>query len=237
MKANLKPRVPVGEISRENVRERVYSEFRYAIMQGRFIPGQMITIQELANAFGTSTMPVREALRRLVAERALHSLRNRSVAIPALSEERLNDILRVRLEVEGAATEWAATKIGKTALRRLDRICNEMAQSIQSGRTRNFLQKNQQFRFTIYESAKSPTIMPIIESLWLQIGPYLSLLQQAGSVRIGIDHHRAALDALHRRDGVAARAAICEDMVKAAEILRERLQADASFYGSLDSET
>ena len=67
-----------------------------------------MTVQSLAEAFGVSAMPVREALHRLSAAQALTVVAGRSVGIPALTVERLEDLRRVRGEIEGLAAAWAA---------------------------------------------------------------------------------------------------------------------------------
>jgi DNA-binding GntR family transcriptional regulator len=61
----------------------------------------MVTIQSLSDAFGVSTMPVREVLNRLVAEKALTVISGRSVGIPPLTIERLEDLRRVPVEIGG----------------------------------------------------------------------------------------------------------------------------------------
>ena len=213
-------KLPVAQVPRDSVHERVYAELKRSLMRSLFKPGQVITMQELADSFGTSTMPVREALRRLVGQKALHVLPNRSVTVPLITAAGLDDIMRVRLEIEGAATAWAAERIGRAALLRLDRLCRAMGAKVARGDSRDYLLQNQEFRFTIYEAAGSPTVMPIIESLWLQIGPYLNLLAEPGRIRVTNDHHQAALSALKRHDAQAARDAICADMRAAAEVMR-----------------
>ena len=212
--------LPVAQVARDSVHERVYAELKRSLMRSLFQPGQVVTMQELADSFGTSTMPVREALRRLVGQGALHVLPNRSVTVPLITAAQLNDIMRVRLEIEGAATAWAAERIGRAALLRLDRLCRAMGGKVQRGDSQDYLLQNQEFRFTIYEAAESPTVMPIIESLWLQIGPYLNLLAEPGRIRVTNDHHQATLAALKRRDAQAARDAICTDMRAGAEVMR-----------------
>ena len=75
----------LARIARETVQERVYLALRDQLMRGGFEPGQKLKIAELAEAFGTSAMPVREALNRLTVERALETLPSRTVCVPALS--------------------------------------------------------------------------------------------------------------------------------------------------------
>ena len=57
---------PLAPIARETLQERVYRELRRALINGRFNPGQALTVNELAGSLRTSAMPVREAVARLV---------------------------------------------------------------------------------------------------------------------------------------------------------------------------
>ena len=91
----------------------MYRQLCELILNGEIAPGQLITIQAMADAFGVSAMPVREALQRLTAARVLTVISGRSIGIPPLTAERLFDLRRVRLEVETLAAEWAAPIIGE----------------------------------------------------------------------------------------------------------------------------
>ena len=61
----------VPKLSRSTLNEEVYEQLKQALMSGKITPGSTMTIRSLASSFGISVMPVREALRRLVAEHVL----------------------------------------------------------------------------------------------------------------------------------------------------------------------
>ena len=82
------PDFQVSKLERETLHDRAYLELKKAIMSGAIRPGATITIRAMATALGTSPMPVREALRRLVAERALEMLPTRSVTLPLMVASR-----------------------------------------------------------------------------------------------------------------------------------------------------
>ena len=97
---------PVG---RETVQDRVYGEMRRALIGGFFEPGQVLTIRQLADALMTSTMPVREALGRLISEQALEALPNRQIRVPPMTLYRLSDLLRAnglsgKIKLAGGST-------------------------------------------------------------------------------------------------------------------------------------
>src|SRR5215211_1750358 len=80
-------RRPLSPISRETLHDRVYAELRRSLIHGAFATGEMLRIQELAEKLQTSTMPVREALARLVSEQALEALPSRSVRVPVINRD------------------------------------------------------------------------------------------------------------------------------------------------------
>ena len=77
----------ITPVARETLHDRVYAELRRSLIHGVFVTGQMLRIQDLAEKLQTSTMPVREALGRLVSEQALEALPNRTVRVPVITRE------------------------------------------------------------------------------------------------------------------------------------------------------
>src|SRR3984885_15204144 len=108
-------------VSRDTLQEPFYNRLASLILDGGIPPGRLVTIQSLAEAFGVSAMPVREALKRLTASNALTVVSGRSIGVPPITLERFTDLRNVRREIEGAATEWAAQRIDANGLSSLER--------------------------------------------------------------------------------------------------------------------
>lgn len=216
-----KRRIEVEPLGRETLQDRVYQQIAGLILDGGIVPGQLVTIQGLAEAFGVSAMPVREALKRLSAAHALNVVSGRSIGIPRLSLDRLVDLRNVRIEVEGTAAAWAARAMAAPGLALLEDQLDRMDQSVPAGDTRDYLRANRAFHFAIYRAAGSPTIVSLIEILWLQISPYFNLLRESGNYLSANIHHRAMVDALQRKDEAAARAAMVADITGSFEVLEK----------------
>ena len=217
--------VPLGKVEPVTLQETVYREIRGALMEGRFLPGEVLTIRALATALGTSTMPVREALQRLGAERALRFLPNRSVRVPIMSKDSFVDLTRVRLELEGFAAELAAQTITEHEIGQLASAIRQMETATEAGDGDDFSAGNQRFHFGIYRASRSEHLIPMVESMWLRTGPFLAstvrtetALTPLGQELVDQTFHNQAVEALRRRDGAAARAAIVDDLSHAAAL-------------------
>lgn len=214
-------RSPYRPVARNSVKEQVYRQLKDAILDGEIEPGSTVTIQGLADAFGVSAMPVREALHRLSETGALSIVAGRSVGIPPLSGARLADLRRVRIEVEGLAAAWAAANATPALLKRLDALIARMESFTSGVDMKPFVPANREFHFEVYRASGSECLLAMIEPLWLQIGPYLALLRGSGNWRTANLQHGRIRDALARRDGPAARAALSADIDEAANILQK----------------
>jgi DNA-binding GntR family transcriptional regulator len=205
---------------RDTLQEQVHSELRLALMRGRFLPGRPLTIRSVANVLGTSVMPVREALRQLVAQRALEMSPNRSFAVPLLSKAQYLDLVSIRAEFEGFAAAQAAARIEPAAVTKLSHLNKAMVAASKAGDRDAYIIHNQEFHFLIYEAAGSQVLQALIESLWLQSGPYIALLFSEGPHAKGsLNRHDGAIDALKKRDAKAARVMIAGDITDAAAII------------------
>jgi DNA-binding GntR family transcriptional regulator len=212
------------KLQRNTLNEAVYQQLKQALMTGRIAPGSTMTIRSLAASFGVSLMPVREALRRLLAEHVLVLQPNRSVALPVITRERFREITRIRTSLEGLAAEEAAAHLTRADIDRLDAL-NQAIERPGASRSPEYLINNREFHFIVYRNSGMPTLLSIIESLWVQIGPLLTIQQRIYSKAPDQPqlHHRRALKAFRRRDGAQARAAIVADIQDAAEIIAEHL--------------
>lgn len=211
----------ITPLSKETLQERVHRRLVELILDGSIVPGEMVTVQSLADAFGVSPMPVREALRRLTAARALTVVSGRSIGVPALNRKRLTDLRNVRMEIEAIAGAWAADRMDEETLAMLARHLEALESAIAGGDVKSYLRANYAYHFVIYGAAGSESLVSIIENLWLQVSPYFNMLH--GSYSTANEHHQEMFTALARRDAAAASRAIRSDIDAAYQVLMGQL--------------
>lgn len=216
--------------SHETQREWVYHKIRFALMAGRYQPGEKVTIAQLTGSLGVSMTPVREALRRLAAERALEMQPNRSVTVPKLSLDQVLAVREIRGQLEGFAARLAARCITPQQLARLASIGRRLEAARARGDARRIMLLNEQFHFTLYRAAGIRVLPEIIATLWLQSAPTLNLLfrpENIGRYPLAEQnrHNRALLRALRARDGRAAARAVAAEIAVGSRVLRRLLPA------------
>jgi DNA-binding GntR family transcriptional regulator len=194
-----------------NLRDHVYFDLRGALMSGRFVPGQKMPIRSIAAALGTSPMPVREAIRRLISEGALEGESNRAVRVPIMTQTRMLELRDIRVALEGLAASHAAEKIDSEELARLRMLMLELSTARARGDHAMDMNRMGQFQLSVCRAARMPTLLRLIENLWVQTGPYMNLLFPA-YIRTRPDWRARLCAALERRDSAAAKAEIERDV-------------------------
>lgn len=209
----------------DTLADQAYRRLHHALLTGGLLPEQALTVRGVAESYGVSLTPVREAIQRLVAERALTVENGRTIRVPRLDVETYREILKIRLELEPMAARLAAHRMNNDEMERLDAVVAEHLAAIQAGQAHETLSANTDFHMSIYRASGQSILVGIIESLCLRVGPTLNLLfpQYCGSLT-GHEAHLRAMDALHRRDGDALATAIREDLMHGSKYLLRLLK-------------
>jgi len=209
--------------SRPTLGRQVHERLRTLIVSGVLSPGEKVSLRTVAGRLGVSMQPVREAVSRLVADRALEVLPNRAVRVPILTLPQFRELTAIRLAIEGFAAERAAQCRSPGDLARIRR--HDASFRRQGARARPDLAAavaaNHAFHFAVYRAAGLPELLPIIEGLWLRIGPVLNVDLRSNLSRTRVDkssgHHRTLVAAIAAGDGRAARRALASDISGAAK--------------------
>ena len=215
-------------LDRRTLADVAYAYLRELLVSGRLAPGERLSLRDLGQALGVSVMPVREAVNRLVADRALEVTQARVLQVPMTSAAQLREMSEIRVVVEGYAADCAAgvrtaghlaaIAAAEAAFRaEATRAAPDPARAIALNRT---------VHFAIYEAAGLPMLQEMIGDLWLKAGPVLNLDLRSNPERLAtggaVRFHAAALAAIEAGDGPAARAAVEADIRGAAAFIIAR---------------
>jgi DNA-binding GntR family transcriptional regulator len=211
----------LAPIGRETVQDRIYRTLRDALIRGGFDAGEVFLAGDLAARMSVSSMPVREALARLVSERALEALANRRVRVPPLTLDRARDIAAARALIEVELAVRAAAHLTDAHHVSLARMTDAYEAASDA---RDVAHMNHAFHFAIYICAGSSVLLPFVESLWMQAGPYVRAAARLHSPLTDPSatlHHHGLLAALRARDASRIRHELKADINRAFAILEK----------------
>ena len=197
---------------------RAYLVLREGLIAGRFRPGERLVMQDLADMLGTSVTPVREACLRLVSERGLELRSGRFVTVPALTLARYMEVRTIRLALEGLATGLAAINATASDIGRLSEIQAIFEKVDHAGDPELAFRYNRDFHFAVYRLSGMEMLVSHIESLWVSMGPMLTVFFKEGEHRyVGASEHHKVIAAFRNRDSGEARAAMERDLILGGE--------------------
>jgi DNA-binding GntR family transcriptional regulator len=213
--------------ARRPAHEQVYRRLRAQILFGDISPGQAVTIQGLAQTLDAGLTPVREAIRRLTAEGALRFQGNRRVSVPELTRQELEELVFLRISVEGELVRRAARQITQAGIAHLRQVDAALDRAIAAGDVAGYLRGNHAFHADLYALAAAPILSQVADAAWLRFGPSLRIVCGRYGTQNLPDRHKEMLAALRDADATAAVAALERDVVQGMEQIAAMLDAPA----------
>ena len=217
---------------RGELRMQVARLLRHALMAGQFVPGQTLSLRQLAARLGTSPMPVRAVLGQMIAAGVLETQTNGSVAVARMTEARFIELTQVRKALEGMAAEMACHHASPGLIAELAKINARLHKAIAKRDILACLRLNQAFHFTLYSASSSEILPSLIESLWLRAGPFMYFSLTAPATPWDASGHEQVIASLRWGDARATRLAIERDIAGSATYLLKKSNAFRHGVGS-----
>jgi DNA-binding GntR family transcriptional regulator len=190
----------------------VYQLLRTNLLCGKIAPGIPLTIRGLAEILNVSPMPIREALHRLACEGAVEAKNNRRVIVPLMTAEKFSELCELRILLETHAAESALPYIRESDIGNLEHIDASIDAAVRRGDAESTCLLNQDFHRSLYSANPFQVVVPLVESLWLQLGPFSRIaISKLEKIYI-VDRHVEAIEALKLQNSFALRRAIEADI-------------------------
>ncbi|MEM8789707.1 MAG: GntR family transcriptional regulator [Pseudomonadota bacterium] len=205
--------------SRTPSHETVYRRLRARIMHGALAPGARLTLRGLAQEFGVSITPVREALRRLAAEGALVLSASGRLATPVPSNERIEELAALRALLEPELASRALPRAHGALIERMGEINRQIGARLGDGDAVGYVRLNLEFHRTLYLRAQAPAMLALVETVWLQLGPSMRRLYSADRRAAVTGSHAKIVAALQAGDEPGLRVAVRADVTGGLRML------------------
>lgn len=195
------------------------------ILEGTLRPGERLRIREVAARFGTSTMPVREALARLEMSGLVTKAPHKGVVVSRLTAKDLHDFYGTRRVLEPGAALLGAQSMREPTLSRLRDIWAELEQHADRRQIRAVLRLEEDFLGVLYQQSGNDVLVQLIRSIWDRVTPYKLLYTSTSEYHLAtgiVLVNKRVLEACEQADGRRA-AALVGHSLKEAESHLARL--------------
>jgi DNA-binding GntR family transcriptional regulator len=188
---------------------------RADVLEGRLRPGEWIRQERIAREQGASQMPVREALKRLVAEGILEHVPYRGVRVVEFNVADVEDLYACRVFIEGMSARYAAQKITDAEIRELTALHHRMIACRMPGELPEYRELNRRFHSLIFTASRRSYLTRTLGQLWSAFPtmlwsniPHAATASAPGRDEADEAEHEAIVRALAARDPEAAEAAV-----------------------------
>ena len=182
--------------------ERVAERLREEILRGTLSPGERIRQEELAERFGASRVPIREAIRILVHEGLVTTVANSGSWVSRLTLAECEEVYLMRERLEPLLLRFSAPRLGEADFAELEELAGRVAEASAVGDVDGFLRFDRQFHLVSYAHAETQQLGDVISKLWNSTAPYRRAYVATWSPelrRLANDEHNILIETL--RDG------------------------------------
>jgi DNA-binding GntR family transcriptional regulator len=199
--------------AQQSLREQIAESLRAAIITGEMTAEVLYSVPSLAEKFGVSITPVREAMLDLANEGLVEPVKNKGFRLRTLSDKQLDDITSVRLLLEPAAVAELTGRLSENDVQRLIELSHKIIETAKAGSLTEYVNYDRAFHRALLELGGNAALTDIVMSLRAQS----RLLGLAELAARGTLHETA-----HEHDELIA-ALQGDDSEKVAEIVRHHL--------------
>ena len=212
-----------GLRERKTTTDYLAAALRTAIYDGQFADGEELNQVELANFFGVSRVPIREALRQLQAEGLVQNIAHHRTIVAGLTLPQILELIEMRAVLESYLLRKSAPNLDKPSLDRIRRICDE-TDTIRDYGSR-WVVKNWEFHRVLYGAANSPAMVEAVERIHLKIERYARKAGTAQRQRQAAAEHRQIFRAVQRGDHCKAATLLERHILHTGEEIRRDREA------------
>jgi DNA-binding GntR family transcriptional regulator len=186
--------------------DRVFTALMDSILVNRMKPGDMLSEIALAERFGVSRTPVREALQRLKEAGMAERGPRRAFMVRRLDLATLNDLFETLGELEALCAEFSARRMTAAERRELQGIVQEGAACVANADAEAYVGVNKRFHATLFRGAHNASLSDVAQGIRLRTSPYREVqFHRTERLQSSQQEHEAILAAVLAGDGAAAR--------------------------------
>lgn len=182
--------------------DKLISDIRKEVSSGILKPGDQLEVNALAERFGVSRTPIREAIRTLVESGVLETRPRKGSFVRVLSAKQLLDLFQVAAELEGMACRLAALSLTKENVKAIERGLAKCTQAAEIQNNAEYAMANLDFHTAIHNASGNDWLIEQLRQLQINLNSYRTMPYEIrGRLNKSTDEHKIICDAIISGDG------------------------------------
>ena len=182
--------------------DKLISDIRKEVSSGILKPGDQLEVNALAERFGVSRTPIREAIRTLVESGVLETRPRKGSFVRVLSAKQLLDLFQVAAELEGMACRLAALSLTKENVEAIERGLTKCTQAAEVQNNAEYAMANLDFHTAIHNASGNDWLIEQLRQLQINLNSYRTMPYEIrGRLNKSTDEHKIICDAILSGDG------------------------------------
>jgi DNA-binding GntR family transcriptional regulator len=205
------------------LRERIVSTIRSAIVNGQLRPGTRIAEPELAEKFGISRTPIREAFRQLETEGFISVIPRRGAIVASFSAQDVSNFYDLKMILEGYAARTATMLLSESDITRMETLNRQLEVASGKKDLRRVLELHNEFHDVFLRACGNEKLHQIVQNMVMQFQRFRMILAMPGKVEGSIEQHVEIIDAFRKRDPALAEKLVQRNALYGKKILLKEL--------------
>ncbi len=211
------------------LREKILNTIREEIRTGKLQPNEKIVEQDLAEQYGVSRTPVREALRQLESDGYIKVVPRKGIMVAPLSTLDVKEYYDIKGLLESYAAQMAAENMSDSALDRLETINLELAEAAERGDGKAYSGLCREFHRLFLREGGNLRLVEMLSQMEQKFNRlHFSELMLSGRLKSGVEQHKALLTAFRQRDGQQAAQVMKQAIMIFSSQMLEQLEEAAA---------
>jgi DNA-binding GntR family transcriptional regulator len=187
------------------LREQILETIRDAIIKGALKPGEKVAEPELAERFGISRTPIREAFRQLESEGYLTVIPRKGAVVAAFSQKDIEEFYAIKSILEGYAARKACENLTSKEIEKLEAFNAKLLNLAEGSDIKHFFKVHNDFHDLFIRAAQNDKLSEMISGLVSKFQRLrLASLSLPGRMKISVEEHEKIIDSFRKKNPVLA---------------------------------
>lgn len=221
----------------QTLREQLADYLKDSIIKGHLKPGERIAEPELAERFGISRTPVREAFRQLESEGFLTVIPRRGATVSPITDRDVKEFYTIKALLEGYAARIACPKFTEKKIRKMESLNAQMSKFAKNDDVKNFLRSDNQLHDVFLDVCGNDKLFSLVHTVVQQFERLrIAALSIPGRMKKSVSQHKDIIEAFKKKKASLVEKLVRANIEQGADVLVDEIQKEKILTETLIAE-